>query len=361
MFNGVSFFGIIHQSGGCGPELLGAIDLLQSRGVPVRCILPTGDPTVHGDRAKYLASRGVEVLEYTPGLFASCSLLMSFGEKQCFDYMRDNSDRPEYVVWSNCMSWAVDREATAHSEGLIDEFFFQTERNAEVVSRQIQARTNKPVFYRPGYFAFINKHSDYAQYDKWVSKDSGEFRVSKAVRDDPDKWHELHWRMCSSIVAPPQKKLQFDVIGWGENAKRKIGDPCSSDSVWSNRFNLSWRSHVVSPEEVAKFYGGSHVLLHFYPFYENYPRASLQAMLAKAVVIAEPKGGFLDQIRHGETGFFASTPEEAAYYTSKLAFEWALWQKMSDAAVRWVMEEGPGNPEKCWPWWELLLKGRGIL
>ena len=356
MFNGVSFFGVIHQSGGCGPELLGALDLLQSKKVPVRCILPTGDSTVHGDRAKYLSTRGVDVIEYRPGLFSESPILMTFGEHRCFEYIREHSDRSPWFIWSSCMSWAVGLEIEAHTDGLIDEFFFQTERTAKKVAAKVEERSVKPVFYRPGYLAYINAASDYAKYGAFVDKSQKEFRVFKAVRDDADKWHEDTWRMFCGVGAPRHKKVQIEVAGWGDNARDKIGNPCDPTSKWNGLFDITLHGHIVDPIRMSKIYGSSHVLLHYYPFLENYPRAVLQAMLAKCVPIGAPEGGFLDLIKHGETGFLASSPDEAAYYTSKLAFEDATWRRMSEAAAKWVVEEGPGNPDKCWPWWEELLK-----
>jgi glycosyltransferase involved in cell wall biosynthesis len=356
MFNGVTFYGVIHQSGGCGLELLGALDLLQSKGVSVRCIVPIGDRVAFGDRADYLKSRGVEVLNYSPGVFSQSKVLMSFGEDRCFEYMREYSDRPSWVVWSGCMSWAIDREVEAHSDGLVDELFFQTERTAKEVSSKIEERSVRPVFYRSGYLAYVNPDSDYGQYRKHIRKTPGEFRVFKAVRDDADKWHEETWRMFCGVVAPEHKKVYIEVAGWGNNARDKIGNPCDPTSKWSGLFDITLHNHIVDPVEMAQLYGRSHALLHYYPFVESYGFATLQAMLARCVPIGTAEGGFLDLIRHGETGFLASCPDEAAYYTSKLAFEDATWRGMSDAAAKWVVEEGPGNPAKCWPWWEELLR-----
>lgn len=358
MLKGVSFFGVVHQSGGCGPELLGALDLLQSKNIEVRCILPTGDKTVHGDRAQYLRSRGVEVLEYSPGLYSKCETLMSFGEHLCFDYMRKNSDRPKRMIWSSCMSWAIDREVEAFQDGLVDEFFFQTERTAKKVSAQIKQRTQKAAPYRSGYLAFINPSNPYAEYKAHISKLPTEFRVCKAVRDDTEKWHDETWRMMCGVVAPKNRKVQIEVAGWGSNARDKIGNPCDPSSKWNGLFDITLHGHIVDPAEMAKLYGRAHVLLHYYPFVENYPRATLQAMLANTVPIAEAKGGFLDQIEHGATGFLANSPDEAAYYTSKLAFEKHTWVRMSKAAAKWVEKEGPGNPDKCWGWWKELLKNK---
>lgn len=356
MYTGVTFSGIVHQSGGCGLELLGALDLLQSRGVPVRCIVPTGDSVAFGDRATYLKSRGVDVVEYFPGVYSGSKVVVSFGEKWTFDYIRDHSDCPRWLVWSGCMSWATDQEIEAHSKGWVDEFFFQSKNMAKKIIAEIEISTNKEVYYRDSYAPFLNQDSDYAQYNRHINKENGVFRVCKAVRDDALKWHPDHWKMCAAITTPVNKTLKFKIAGWGDNARKKIGNPCDPNTVWSNRFNLFIHGHLVSPVEMAKFYGGSHVLLHYYPFVETFGFATVQSMIARCVPIGAPEGGFLDLIRHGQTGFLARSPEEAAYYASKIAFEDSTRTRMSEAAAKWVAEEGPGNPDKCWPWWEELLK-----
>jgi len=358
-FNGVTFYGIIHQSGGCGPELSGAIDLLLSKKIPVRCLLPKqapGEVSQFQDRIDFLKTKGVEAVPYTAGDFSTCKVLMTFGEHKCFDYMREHSDRPKYMVWSSCMSWSVSEDIFALTDGLIDEFFFQTPDSTRLVAPQIQTRASKEVYYRNGYVPYINPASDYFQHSEFIGKHRSQFLVSKAVRDDPNKWDPSHWDMCYRVSKPAHKSLHFEIFGWGDNAKQKISDPAFPESPWYKKFNIAWRTHCNDPIEVSKLYGRSHVLLHYYPFIETFGFATLQAMLAKAVPIAAPQGGFLNLIQHNRTGFLATSIDEAAYFTSKLAFEEDTCKRMAEAAAKWVVEEGPGNPDKCWPWWEELLK-----
>lgn len=347
----VNFFGVIHQSGGCGPELLGALDLLARKGKSARCILPTGDFTVHGDRAQYLMSRGVHVEEYRPGMFSQCPVLMSFGEGKCFEYMCSYGDKPPRMVWSSCMANSVGEEVAAFEKGLIDEFFFQTERTADRVSGEIFKKTGKRIPYRPGYQAFIDVDSSFGCYGQFIDKDPDSFKICKAVRDDPEKYDPHEWFLFSSIVAPAGKPVQFEMFGFGDNGRDKIGDPCDVSSKWNGKLNLKWHSHVVDPKRVSKLYGSSHALLHVYPFLENYPRATLEAMLSQTVPVVYGQGGFLDQIIHGVTGFLCASVDEAIYYTSKLAFEESLRQKMGIEGRRWVLEDGPGNQKNCWEWW----------
>lgn len=353
----INFFGIIHQSGGCGPELLGAIELLRSKGVPVRCIVPEGDNVARGDRADFLRSIGCSVVNYRPGLFEKCKVLVSFGEDRMFDYMREHSDRPKWVVWSSCMSHVIDAEVEAMKDGLIDEYFFQTLANA-AVGKEICRAAGKgtKIAFRGSYRPFIKADSEYMPLSSPPRSDE-EFVVGRATRDDPEKWHEDSWRMYGSIMGPSSKPVRIEVVGWGGVAMSKVGNPCDPSSRWNGFMNISLKSHIYEPSEMASFYGRIHALVHYYPFVESFGIATAQAMLCGAVPIAANARGFQEQIIHGETGFLCDSPDEASYYASKLAFEEPLRAKMS-AAARKAALDGVANPVKAWPWWESLLQER---
>jgi glycosyltransferase involved in cell wall biosynthesis len=353
----ISFFGIIHQSGGCGAELLGAIHLLRRKGVKVRCITPIDDPVAHGSRAKWLRSLGVTVVNYRPGMFERCPVLVSFGEDVCFDYMREYADRPKHMVWTSGMSFGVDVEYDALRDGLIDEFFFQTPENAQRVAPQILkgcGRDPIQIKARQNYVPFIDPNCELMPL-AIEDRSEDEFVVGRATRDDPEKWHDDSWRMYGNILVPHYKSLLVRVAGWGQNALEKVGSPCDPTSKWAGYFNLQLNGHIYDSQEMAAYYKKLHVLLHYYPFVESFGYSTVQAMLAGAIPIGADEGGFKALIQHGETGFLARSPDEATYYASSLAFDEPRRQRMSEAARRWVIEKGPGNVEKAWPWWRDLL------
>jgi glycosyltransferase involved in cell wall biosynthesis len=349
----ISFFGIIHQSGGCGPELLGAIGALQKLGCPVRCIVPIGDPITASDRADYLRGLGVVVTNYRPGMFEQCPVLVSFGEGKCFEYMREYSDRPKYMMWSGCMSYETDEDVAAVRDGLVDEYIFQTQLCADTVGEAVSKRAGKQIAYRKGYRPCIDLNGIYSP--QFPLKGGREFRVLKAVRDDAEKWHEDTWRMFVGVCGPAEREVRFDVAGWGPEAAAKIGSPIDPTSRWAGMLNMTLHPHVYGVDEMNGLYEAAHVLLHYYPFVESFGYATVQAMLAGAVVIGADEGGFRELIRHGETGFLASSTDEAAYYTSRLAFEPELRDRIADAARDWVVDEGPGNLELALPWWREIM------
>jgi glycosyltransferase involved in cell wall biosynthesis len=357
----INFFGIIHQSGGCGPELLGAIELLRSRNVPVRCIVPEDDPIVRSDRADFLRKLGCTVVNYRPGLFEKCNILMSFGEHKMFDYMREYSDRPKWVVWSSCMSHVVDVEVQAHKDGLIDEYFFQTEANGDLVGPALARAIGKgaKIAHRKNYRLYINPNSEYMPLIP-LERSRDIFNVVRATRDDEEKWDEESWRMYGGVLCPSHRAVQVEVAGWGQNAADKVGNPCDPSSKWNGFLNVTLHPHIENPLEMAALYGRAHVLLHYYPFVESFGIATTQAMLCGAVPIGADSQGFREQIIHGETGFLCKTTDEAAYYASTLAFDDERWVKMSRAARESALGT-TANQKHAWPWWDFLLKEKAML
>ena len=286
---------------------------------------------------------------------------MSFGEDKMFDYMREYSDRPKWVIWSSCMSYVIDVEVEAHKDGLIDEYFFQTEANGNLVGPQLVKRIGKgaKIAHRKNYRVYINPDSEYMPLAAPEKSDEA-FYVVRATRDAPDKWHEESWRMYGGVLCPSHKAVQVEVAGWGQNAVDKVGNPCDPSSKWSGYLNVTLHPHIEDPTDMAALYGRAHVLLHYYPFIESFGIATTQAMLCGAVPIAADSQGFREQISHGETGFLCNSPDEAAYYTSTLAFDDERRREMSRAARESALGT-TANPNHAWPWWDFLLKEKAML
>jgi glycosyltransferase involved in cell wall biosynthesis len=358
----VTIFGTVHQAGGCGPEALGAIELLNRFGIPVRCILPIDDPILEpGNYATdFLRNRElVELVHYEPGMFSKQNILVSFGEGLAFKYMSDYEDRPKWSLFTSGMTFPVGDGMRAFKEGLVDEFFFQSPRFSKANAQAVWAKTGKTPYYRTNYLPYINPSSSFSLLNFSKRDDDGDFRVLRISRDDPEKYHSDTWRMFSAISPPAHRKAMLDVVGWGPNAEAKIGNPCQEGNRWNKQLNLKLHPHLYTPEETAPFYNNAHVLLHYYPVVESFGFATVQAMAAGAVVIGAPEGGFADLISHGKTGLHAASPEEASYLASKLAWEPEWRDAIATNAYNWLSREGPGNPDLCWPWWKKLLEDRG--
>jgi glycosyltransferase involved in cell wall biosynthesis len=357
----INFFGIVHQCGGCGTEALGAIELLRSRNVPARMIVPPDDPIIENGNvaADYLRKIGVELVQYQPGMFKDCKVLMSFGEGcRMFPLVKEHNDRPAYIVYSDCMYCATDDEISWQKEGLIDEFFFQTQRLSDACGPTISRRSQKAVTYHKGYRAFINVNSGYMPLRFSVDRPEDTFTVAKVCRDDPDKWHSETCRMWCGINAPGTTKVEVEVFGWGEKAAEKIGDPTDPNNKWHGQINAKLNGHVHDPKEMADLYSRAHVLLHVadYTWEEAMSRAFLEAIAAGVVIITDNRGGAQDLIRDGETGFLVDTPDEASFRASQLAFDPKLRRAVAGQAYSDLVTRGHGNANLCFGWWKPLIE-----
>lgn len=353
----MNIFGIVHQHGGCGTEALGAIELLRSKNVAVRCIVPPSDEIIESLAANYLRSLGVSVVNYTPGMFQTCDILISFAEgRNLFELVEEHKDRPRIVVYSDCMHYASADEIEWHSKNLIDEFFFQTRALADRLGPEITRRAKKSVAVRHGYRAYINPQSDYFPLRFRLNRSQETFTAIRVTRDDPDKWHPDTWRMFCGVSAPAGRKVQIEVAGWGLQAAEKIGD-LSSASFWKGKINAQLHEHIDGPKEMVALYDRAHVLIHVcdYEWEEALGRVMLESIIAGVVVIADNRGGAKDLIRHGETGFLVDSPDEASFYASKLAFDDNLRRAIAAQAYIEMTTAGHGNADVCWKWWRQLL------
>ncbi len=324
-------------------------------------IVPPDDPIINEGNvaADYLRSLNVELAQYQPGMFKDCKVLVSFGEGFRFiPLIKEHNDRPQWIVYSDCMYCATDDEVEWHKEGLIDEFFFQSQRLADSCGPVLSRRAQKRVDYRQGYKAFINVNSYYMPLPFSLERDTDTFTVAKITRDDPDKWHPDSWRMFCGISAPGTTKVQIEVVGWGDRAREKVGDPTEQDNRWSGQINAKLREHIHDPKEIADLYSRAHVLVHVADFAweEAMSRAFLEAMAAGVVVITDNRGGATEIITDGESGFLVDTPDEAAFRASQLAFDPKLRKSIAARAYSDLVVRGAGNANTCFQWWKALIR-----
>lgn len=360
----ITFFGTVHHSGGCGTECLGAIELLRSRNVPVRVILPNEENPAD----QYLKSLGVQMVKASDrAVFKHCPVLISFGEgKTLFPILRElgADERPGYVVYSDCMGFVTDLEVEAHQAGLIDEFFFQSRAMSDQLAPQLARRAKKGVTVRHGYKAFLNTRSPYLPLRFSESVEPG-FRVLKVGRDHEEKWHPETWRMMCGISAPGTAEngnVHIEVAGWGPEAEKKVGDPSDPTNRWHKQLNITLHTQIHDAQAMADLYQRSDVLLHICdPVYEESAgRVILEAQASGVVVVADNRGGIRDLIVNGETGYLVDTPEEATFRCSELAFYPERRRQMAGNAYARLVNGGHGDSRACWPWWQGLVKKLGL-
>lgn len=334
-------------------EEIGAIELLKSSGVGVEVILPhdCGEADLHSARI-VLSALGVDVTRYAPGDFqTSDTPVFSFGRGEIFDTVRKFSDKPRKLVYGLQSVTPNSKETKANAEGLVDEIFIKSSSMGVDVAKAFVRKSNRGVEFRTGYLPFCNPTSDYFKI-RFEKQRPDFFHVMRCTPDAAGYAFPDHWLMVAQITCPHPRSKRFTALNWGKKLSKVAGDPTVPGNLWNTLIEATIEPPVASWEIEKQTYAQSSALLHFYPEQELFSFEAVKAMLSGTVVVSNPASAYLDLLRHDETGFFAKTPDEAAYYTSKLAWDPFLRLKIANSAYAWVTNEGPGNFDKCLRWWK---------
>jgi hypothetical protein len=339
-------------------EEIGAIELIKGGGcAKIEVLLPEGSGELELHSARLvLSSFGVDARLYTPGDFEKCEALISFGRPEVFSAIKKFSDKPQKMIYGIPELLPTKTEIAAHSEGLIDEVFVKNRSRGVETIKELVKKAKRGVEFRAGYVPFCNPSSDYFKLQFGKRKSSDCFHVMQNTPDGGDFCFPDHWLTVAKITCPHPRTKLFTALNWGKNLTKTAGTPGDVRSPWHNLIDTileapSRASCALEKETLDK----SSALLHFYPKEEAFSFAAAKAILSGTVVIGGPAPAFVELIRHGETGFFAKTGDEAAYYTSRLAWEPFVQLKVATEAYAWFVNEGPGNADVCLPWWKGVL------
>ncbi len=323
--------------GGADTELDHLIDLFRRFGVEVHLV------PMHGADPRMRASvieRGCSVHEYKEDIFAGKTVV-------CFcngTFLKKLPDivaagRPRKVIWFNCMTWLFDPEKQAHKLGLIDYFGFQSEYQKKLLLPQLEQIAPAQVFpYKP----YFNAARIQWQYRPW----NGYYKIGRISRDDANKFAHDTWRIFERVLVPKNVGKKVYILGYGPNAKRKIG-PAPTTLDW-----LTWSPNSISAEQ---FYSTIHTMIHKTGgSRENCPRILFEAHAYGVVPVVEHDFAFPELVVHGETGFMGSTSDEMSYYASLLAMNAREHKRMAENG-REYLEHNFSNAEACWSPWETWL------
>lgn len=338
-------------------EETGALELLRSQGVHIQSILPPTASEADLHLAQATLSRFyVNCSVYKTGDFEQAGLVVSFGRPEIFELIRKTGDRPKKMVYGLPEVTATSAEVKALADGFIDEIFTQSQKRAFQTVADLVKRAQRGVEHRAGYTPFCNPLSEFNQLKFAEAKNPQKFTVLTETPDAPDYCFPNHWAMVCGVTTPLEKTKNVHALNWGKALTKKAGNPGNSNSKWHGEVEASLTHRPPTIEERKDAYAEASVLLHFYPADDVFCFSAARAILSGAVVVGSPLPAFVDLINHGETGFIARSADEAAYFTSRVAWEPHLRAKLAANAYNWFTSKGPGNPDNCSPWWEPLIK-----
>ena len=101
------------------------------------------------------------------------------------------------------------------------------------------------------------------------------------------------------------------MLGWKRDVEARLGPP----PAWAECL-------PAGAQAAATFLRTLHVLVQSNAAaVENWPRVGLEAMAAGVPLVVDAKGGWLEMIRHGQTGYLCRDDDELAYYAARLAYD----------------------------------------
>lgn len=325
-------------------EEVGAIEVLQSLRIKVHTL---HDPSSELSEAskKFLSKVGVSVVPFSEKTFSKISTLFIFGKTACFDLMEKHGVRPEHVAYSGDTLLPTIAEINAVKTGLIDEVFTKSPHYAAEYVRKLVAGAGRGVDYRSGYIPFCNPLSGITELKFTQKKLQGPFNVLQVFTQVGDPCFSEHWKMLCGVTVPWFMDANFYLLGYGDRVTGVAGAPYKDITLrTSDKFPKAY--------EESRVYGTADVLLQYSPTKTPFSFEGAKAILSGVAVVGADSSEFVELIKHGETGFIASTADEAAYFTSKLAWEPRLRDKIVNAAYKEFVNSGPGNADLCGSWWK---------
>ncbi len=327
--NEICVVGFPSRVGGADTELDHQIHVWQALGLKVH-LVHTGplDDTLRGMRMEergcivheprnWEACRGKHVISYCNGEFLTN-----------LEAIRSVAKTTTFV---NCMCWLFDAEKEAHRRGWIDCFLYQTDHARERVQPDLIA-------INPQYRWFkVRPYFHLADFPFVAQRDEDRFRFCRVSRDDPAKFHPSQLWVYETMVAPALK--EGVILGINDHIREKIG----REPNWI-------RGLPPGTCPVQELYQRAHCVIQMAETYENLPRVGFEAMASGCVLVVDHRGGWCEEVLHGQTGFLCRDEREFVYYASRVAYERAERLQMAHQARGWL--ESQWGLEQAKEGWE---------
>jgi glycosyltransferase involved in cell wall biosynthesis len=323
-------------------EELGAVEVLQSLRGEVHTVLRP-DKEATEETYRVTSKARIRIQPFNEETFSKISVLFIFGKTSCFDLMRERQIRPEHVVYSSNNTEPDLEEIRALQEGLIDEVFCKRPGYASDFVKKLVTAAGRGVEYRSGYTPFCNPLSMNSGIIYGRRPSVEEFNVLQVLRGS-DSCFSGHWKMLCGVTVPWPRTAKFYLLGYDESVQEVTGEPYGG-------LSLNFSETMPKAFEEQLVLENAHILLQHHPREEAFAFYAAKAALSGVAVVGPPTGAYLEVVEHGETGLLANTPDEAAYFASKLAWEPLLRDKLASRAHASFVADGAGNADLCAKWW----------
>lgn len=335
--NSICVIGFPSRLGGADTELDHQIRIWQALGVQVH-LIPTGslDENMISMR---MEERGCVV--HAPNDWAACKgqHVISYCNGEFLRNLEEIKTHARSATFVNCMTWLFDAERDMHRRGLIDCFLYQTDHARERVQAELNAINSN---YR---WKKVRPYFHIDEFPFHQDRPEDRFRFARVSREDAGKYHPSQLWVYETMVAPVLK--EGVMLGMNDPIREKIG----REPNWI-------QGYPAGHKPVQEVYRDAHCLIQMTETYENLPRVGFEAMASGCLLIVDNRGGWREQVQHGQTGFLCSDQREFVYYSSRAAYEKAERRMMAENARRWVVDNwGMEQAKQQWGEFFTFLDG----
>lgn len=294
--------GLPGDYGGASTELDHFATLLRDDGIRVH-IVPV--PSASPGAIAAVTRRGYEVTQYADDVFAA-KVVVAFCNTEFLLRLPSivYHGRPRAVVWFSCMADLFALEPPFHEAGWLDYFGFASEYQRRRVEPELsRIRPVRRLDYRP--------YLDSRRFRWCPRRDPSSFHIGRVSRDDALKFPSNMWITFDNVRVPAGVTKRAFVLGYGAEAAAKTGPP----PPWLD--TVLWPPRAV---DVSVLYSNIDVLIYETGgWVESYCRVVVEAYASGVVPVVQRDFAFPELVKHGETGFLASTSAELSEYATWLA------------------------------------------
>jgi len=332
--------------GGANVELFATVRLWRAHGLDVALIPTWTASPIWQERLDAIGCQTVTDVNHHPLLIMpqsvgtkivlpKNSIVVAFGNFHLLQLAGQLREQNCRIVYVPCMSTPCDQDCKFHEAGLqCDEYVFQSSfqftQYAHLLNEVPDARCH-PIHgaFDPTEFPFAPRPHE-----------PGEpFWAGRMSRPDLKKYSRHLWNAYR-----PVPNIRARIMAWSGPLGKHCGEP------------PDWAVMLTKRTEPAqKFYRHLHAIIHpTGESPENWPRFVLEAMSAGVPIITDNRGGVLEMIHDGQTGFLCDSPEQMAEVATELANDEFYRMQIAHAARKRV--EQLTNPDVIWAGWEKVFK-----
>lgn len=302
--------------GGAGTELHHQILLWRSMGVNVTII-----PSMLGFQNEPLFEEMKKIgVQYADrprdySQVTSEDAVINFCGREFLEDIDQIYERTQRTAFVNCMTWMFPKEKEAHAKGKIAFSLYQRpqvrdEHQAELGKLNPNAK-----------FLHFVPYFESSKFPFKAKEKKDRFVIGRISRQDADKFSKNTFHIWEYAVAPIMKR--GIVLGFDKKSRLKTGNP------------PGWVETYVDHNEfpVHRFYREIDILVQSTDTNENWPRIGFEAMYSGIPLVVDNRAGWKYMIEHGVSGFLCDHERDFIYWTSRLAYEPDLRDKIREGGL----------------------------